>query len=358
MPRDEDALTDSDRYEGAPAPWENDQLFGHAEAELLLLNAYRTGRLPNAFVVGGPEGIGKATLAWRFARFVLSYPDPDSEAVRRAPSLRVAADHPVARRIIARAHSDVIVLRREYNERTRKFFTEIRVEDVRKMLHRFQHSSSAGGFRIAILDSAENLNRASANALLKIVEEPPARSIFLIIAQRPAVLLPTIRSRSNLLRLRPLPRAAVAAAVRALGSPWADRPEDAIERAAAHSGGSVRQALRLLEGAAMTLLDQTHRLLENLPEVDWKGVHALADHLGDGDTDGFDNVVAAVLDWLNAQVQTGAAGGRLARLAPYAEVWEKVVNAARETEALNLDKRPLLLSLFAELATASAGGPS
>jgi DNA polymerase III subunit delta' len=358
MARDEDAQTDSDRYGGAPAPWESAQLFGHVEAEQVLLDAYRTHRLPNAFVVGGPEGIGKATLAWRFARFVLTNPEPDSDAVQRAASLAVAADHPVARRIVARAHSDLIVLRREYNERTRKFFTDIRVEDVRKMLHRFQQASSAGGFRIAILDSAENLNRASANALLKIVEEPPARSIFLIVAQRPAMLLPTIRSRASLLRLRPLPRGDVGAAVRALGSPWADRPEDAIARAAAHSGGSVRQALRLLEGAALTLLDQTHRLLENLPNIDWKGVHALADHLGDSDTDGFDNVLAAVLDWLNAQVQRGAADGPLARLAPYAEVWEKVVNAARETEALNLDKRPLLLSLFAELAIASAGGPS
>jgi DNA polymerase III subunit delta' len=358
MTRDDDGPADSDRFEAAPAPWENERLFGHEEAERRLLAAYRSRRLPHAFVLGGAEGIGKATLAWRFARFVMVHPDPGSHAVQTAQSLAVASDHPVARRMIARAHSDLIVLRREYNERTRKLFTEIRVEEVRKMLHRFQQASSAGGFRIAILDSAEHLNRASANALLKIVEEPPSRSIFLIIAQRPAMLLPTIRSRSSLLRLRPLASADVAAAVTALGPPWADHPPDAIERAAANSGGSVRQALRLLEGAALTLLDQTQRLLRVLPEVDWKGVHALVDHLGDSDADSMDNVIAVVLDWLNEQIQKAATDAPVARLAPYAEVWEKVVSAARETEALNLDKRPLLLSLFQELAAASCRGPS
>jgi len=358
MAREDDAQSDSDRFDGAPAPWETDQLFGHAEAEQLLLEAYRSRRLPNAFVLGGPEGIGKATLAWRFARFILANPDPGSKAVQTAQSLAVERDHPVARRLIARAHSDLIVLRRETNERTHKHFTEIRVEEVRKMLQRFQQASSAGGFRIAILDSTEHLNRTSANALLKIVEEPPSRSIFLIIAQRPAMLLPTIRSRASLVRLRPLASAEVAAAVQALGAPFADRPLEAIERAAAHSGGSVRQALRLLEGTALTVLDQTHRLLQALPSVDWQGVHALADHLGDSDADRLDNVIAAVLDWLNEQIQAGAAAGRAARLAPYAEVWEKVVSAARETEALNLDKRPLLLSLFAELAAASGSGSS
>jgi DNA polymerase-3 subunit delta' len=354
----DDEPVDSDRFAGAPAPWETVDLIGHDAAEQLLLDAYRRRRLPNAFVIGGPEGIGKATLAWRFARFILAHPDPTAEPVQTAASLSVAPDHPVARRMIARAHSDIVVLRREYNDRTRKHFADIRVEDVRKMLHRFQQAAAAGGYRIAILDSAEDLNRASANALLKIVEEPPSRSLFLIIAQRPAMLLPTIRSRSRVLRLHPLSDAAVAAAVHGLGEPWAGREDEAINRSAAHSGGSVRQALRLLQGDALTVLDQTHQLLSHLPQVNWKAVHQLADDLGGAELHGFDSVIAAILDWLDQQLQIGAAIAPLGRLAPYAEVWEKVMSAARETEALNLDKRPLLLSIFAELSSTATSGSS
>jgi DNA polymerase-3 subunit delta' len=346
---------ESNRVANAPAPWETLVLFGHGAAEGQLLDAYRSGRLPNAYIISGPQGIGKATLAFRFARFILAQKNPTAASVMTAQCLAVAAEDPVARRIAAQAHGDIAVLRREYNERTRKHFSEIRVEDVRKLLHRFHHAASAGGYRIAILDSAEDLNRAGANALLKIIEEPPPQSLFLIVATRPGALLPTIRSRCRLLRLAPLTEMAIMQAVEAIGEPWSQAPTEAIAQAAARAAGSVRQALRLLDGEALTLLDETHGLLEHLPSVDWRRVHQLADQVGNDPLVAFDSVFGAILDWIDARVQAGSGSGA-AYLAPLAEVWEKASVAARETEALNLDKRPLILSIFAQLATAMGGG--
>jgi DNA polymerase-3 subunit delta' len=351
----DDIVFESNRLADAPAPWETLALFGHVAAERQLLEAFRSDRLPNAYIIAGPEGIGKATLAFRFARFMLTHQDPAAAAVTTAQSLAVAPEDPVARRIAANAHGDITVLRREYNERTRKHFSEIRVDDVRKLLHRFHHAAAAGGYRIAILDSAEDLNRAGANALLKIIEEPPPKSLFLIIATRPGALLPTIRSRCRLLRLAPLPQMAVVQAVEALGQPWSKTAAEAIARAAARAGGSVRQALRLLDSDALTLLNETHRLLAHLPSIDWRKVHQLADEVGSDPVAGFDSVFGAILDWIDARVQAGSGDG-VAHLAPLAEVWEKASVAARETEALNLDRRPLILSIFAQLATAMGGG--
>src|SRR6476620_10122191 len=113
-----------------PHPRETSTLSGHREAEAALLNAYRSGRVPHAWLIGGANGIGKATLAYRFARFVLAHPDPKSPAVQKAASLAVPADHPTARRIAGRAHSDLLVLERVINEKTGKLFTETRVEQV------------------------------------------------------------------------------------------------------------------------------------------------------------------------------------------------------------------------------------
>src|SRR3954454_5198735 len=112
-------------------------LYGHAAAEQALLDAYRSGRVPHAWLIGGENGIGKATLAYRMARFVLAHPDPKSPAVQNATSLDLPPDHPTARRIAGRAHSDLLVLERVINEKTGKLFTETRVEQVRESVSFF-----------------------------------------------------------------------------------------------------------------------------------------------------------------------------------------------------------------------------
>lgn len=345
-----EAAPESDRADPAPHPRETAVLLGQARAEAELLDSYRAGRLHHAWLVGGRQGTGKATLAWRFARFLLAHPDPASDAVREARDLSVPAGHPAAQRVASGAPGDVAVLRRAWNDKTGKFFTEIRVDEVRRASGLFQQASRAGGYRICILDSAEDLNRNSANALLKLVEEPPRQSLFLVIAHHPAQVMPTLRSRCRLLMLEPLARADAAAALAALGPPWSAAEPGALDEAVARAGGSVSGAIHYLGGDRLALDRDAARLLGRLPEVDWAGLHRLADRIGT-DGDDFAVLTGAILDWLHARLAAGAPDPR--RLAPLAEVWEKVRRSARDTLALNLDKKTFLFSTFADLAQAT-----
>ncbi len=345
---------EADQTEGTPHPRHATAFFGNPDAERQLLDAYRGGRLPHAIILGGPAGIGKATLAWRLARFILVHPDPGASGLREAQTLAVAAGGRAAGQVAALAHPDLSLLRREVNEKSKRFFTEIRADDVRRAIQLFQRASGAGGYRICIVDSAEDLNRSSANALLKLIEEPPPKSLFLLVAHRPGLVLPTIRSRARLMRLQPLTPADIVAVLRTLGSPWIDHSAEELAQAASHAQGSVHDALRLLGSRGIELDALVHRLLDRLPAVDWREVHRLADQVGGRDGEvGFGIAMAAIYDWLGRAVAVRAGrGSRPGAVVPLAEAWEKVAAGARETEALNLDKRPLILGVFSDLATA------
>lgn len=343
---------ESDRLEGAPHPRHTSGLIGHPDQERVLLDAYRRGRLPHAIILGGPVGIGKATMAWRLARFILAHPRSNEPAVQDAADLGVASDSRAAAQVASLSHPDLVLLRRAYNDRSKRFFTEIRAEEVRRAIGLFQRAAGAGGYRVCIVDSAEDLNRHSANALLKIIEEPPPRSLFLLIAHRPGLVLATIRSRSRLVRLDPLSPAQLAQVVASLGPPWCEMDDQTIAAATQRSEGSVREALRLLGGSGIELDGRVVRLLDRLPAVDWGEVHKLADAVGGRDGEAaYETALTTVFGWLDAQVRRQV-GAPPRRLAPYAEVWEKVAQSARETDALNLDKRPLILSIFSDLAAA------
>jgi DNA polymerase-3 subunit delta' len=351
--RDIEAPPESDRFLEAPHPRETQALFGHARAEAQILDAYRSNRLPQAWILGGREGVGKATLAWRFARFVLANPDPKSRAVQEAVDLSVSPDHPAAKRIAALSHGDLLLVRREWDAKTKKHFTRIRADEVRRVIDLFRQAAGEGGWRVAILDSADDLNKESANALLKLIEEPPSRSLFLLVAHRPADVLPTIRSRSRMLILDPLSTDDAVRALKQAGDPWSRMSEPDLRAAAERGHGSVREAMRLLDGSGLALARTLDSLLGRLPEVDWLAVHDLADTLAGRDgTEDFETTITAVSDWIDGVVR-GSAGAGAARLAPYAEVWEKIAASAREVEAYNLDRRPLIMSIFADLAAAT-----
>ncbi|MDB5649874.1 MAG: polymerase subunit delta [Hyphomicrobiales bacterium] len=351
-PRDE-TIPESDRFLQAPHPRMTKEVFGHDAAQAQLLEAYRSNRLPQAWIIGGREGIGKATLAWHFARFVLANPDSTMAEVRNATDLSVPPDHPAARRIASLSHGDLTLTRREWDPKTKKLFTEIRAPDVRRLMDLFRQAAGEGGWRISLLDAADDLNKTSANALLKLIEEPPARSLFLMVAHRPAHVLPTIRSRSRMLHLEPLKATDVVRAMKQAGEPWSRATADDLNAAAERGNGSVREAMRLLEGKGLALARRLEALLARLPAVDWVEVHDLADILvgRDGQED-FETTLTTVFDWLDATVHAAATDAP-ARLAPYAQVWEKIAASARETEAYNLDRRPLILSIFSDLAAAA-----
>ena len=349
---------EADRYPATPHPRHTTTLIGHADGERELLHAYRQNRLPHAIILGGPAGIGKATLAWRLTRFLTANPLWSSRRVAEAADLSVPPDSKAAAEISSLSHPDVSLLRREINEKTKRFFTEIRADDVRRTIGLFQRAAGAGGYRICIVDSAEDLNRSSANALLKLIEEPPPLSLFLLIAHRPGLVLPTIRSRSRLMRLNALSAAEIGAVTRTLGPPWAELPDADIAAAAEQGQGSVHDALRLLARDGLDLDRTIERLLDRLPAIEWREAHRLADQVSGRDGEAaYRTLMNAIYNWIARKVRSGAASRSSRDLVPLAEAWERITAQAREAEALNLDKRPLILAIVADLAGAVRVAP-
>jgi DNA polymerase-3 subunit delta' len=330
-------------------PRETSRLFGHAEAESALLDAYKSTRIPHAWLIGGPPGIGKATLAYRLARFVLAHPDPAAPAVQQATSLAVDADDPVARRIAAQAQGDLLVLERVTNEQTGKLYTVIRVDDVRRSVSFFGSTAGEGGWRIAIVDAVDDLQREGANALLKVLEEPPPRTLLLLISHAPGRELPTIRSRCRRLLLRPLNSDDVAQALSA--ATGRDVTDEQVVAAADASDGSVGRALAFLDGPALALRQRVLDLFAQLPNPDPRALHALGDSLGGSEP----QTLAAFMDMVNGWLSSRLDGSMQepARLARTAQVWEEVNRSARDVEAYNLERKPLVFAVFGLLADAA-----
>jgi DNA polymerase-3 subunit delta' len=333
------------------SPRETLALFGHAEAEQALLDSYKSGRIPHSWLIGGPPGIGKATLAYRLARFVLAHPDPKAPVVQKAGSLAVDADNPVARRIAAQAQGDLLVLERNLNETTGKLYTVIRVDDVRRTVSFFGSTAGEGGWRIAIVDAVDDLQREGANALLKVLEEPPQRTLLLLISHAPGRELPTIRSRCRRLLLRPLDIANVARAIAASTGRDADQAE--VQQAAVAADGSVARALALLDGPALALRQRVLELLAQLPQPDPRALHALGDALGGSEPQTLAAFMDMVNGWLSARLEADARD--LSRMARVAQAWDKVNRAARDVETYNLERKPLVFAVFGALAEAARG---
>ena len=346
-------LAESDAFAGAPHPRHAATLIGHQAAEAELLSAYREGRLAHAWLIGGAEGVGKATLAWRFARFVLANPDPTASSVREAADLQVDPNHPAARPLSALAHPDFSLMRREWKANPKRLATEISVDDVRQALQMFRLAAAYGGWRIAIVDCAEDLNRSSANALLKVIEEPPQRSLILIVSHRPGQVMATIRSRCRRLSLDSLAEGDIAKVIAGLGPPWSEADPAAIAGAAPRAHGSVREALTRLtpeSGEIGALIDAS---IGGLPRPDPRATAKLAEALGPrAANEAYQTFHRDLYDWLAAHALTTASSA--ARAEAIAGLWDRIRAAARETETLNLDRKLHVLAVFADIA-ASAG---
>ncbi len=330
-------------------PRETKDLFGHAEAERALLDAYKSGRIAHAWLIGGPPGIGKATLAYRMVRFVLAHPDPAAPEVQNATSLAVDPGHPVARRIAAQAQGDLLVLERGINEQTGKLYTVIRVDDVRRTVSFFGSTAGEGGWRIAIVDAVDDLQREGANALLKVLEEPPQRSLLLLISHAPGRELPTIRSRCRRLLLRPLEVDDVARALADATGRGGDEPE--IRQAAEAAEGSVGRAFSLLDDTSLALRQRVLELFAQLPNPDPRALHALGEAIGGNDPKTLEAFMDLVNGWLSTRL--GEIPNAKAQMARVADTWEKVNRAARDVETYNLERKPLVFAVFGALADAA-----
>jgi DNA polymerase III subunit delta' len=330
-------------------PRETTVLYGHQDAETALLNASRSARIPHAWLIGGAQGIGKATLAYRMARFVLTHRNPVGSDVQGAKTLHVNPTDPVARRIAAGAHGGLLVLQRSANDRG-VMRTVITVDETRETIAFFGSTAAADGWRVCIVDTVDELNPNAANALLKTLEEPPRQSLFLLVSHAPGRVLPTILSRCRRLILRPLSRGDVIQAASNAADLAGDDP--LLSQAADAAEGSVARALTFLGGDGVKLQKQTEALLATLPLIDARELHALGDALGSSDKIALATFIDSIDRWLSARLRADDANANLPRLARLAEVWEKISRAARDTAEYNLERKPLVFSVFGMLAEA------
>ncbi|GAA6157070.1 DNA polymerase III subunit delta' [Pyruvatibacter sp. HU-CL02332] len=360
-----------DQLEGFPHPRDTEMLYGHQPAEDALREAFMAGRLHHAWLITGPAGIGKATLAYRFARFLLKYGDPRIVESAGIETLHIPPEDEIFKRVSSRGHANVLTLRKPWNDKTKKYMTVLSVDEVRRTHDFFGMKAGEGGWRICIVDSADDMNTSSANALLKVLEEPPAQTIFLVLANHPGRLLPTIRSRCRTLPLKPLSHDQLLSAVHGHLGHMADGDMEAVAKLAQ---GSVGRALLLAGGGGIELYREMHGVIASLPKPDVPAVHALAEKLARrGNDQAYEMFRELLSDWLVRLVRQGAGGPAMideviageadimnrlaagASLDRWVEVWENTARTAERAEALNLDRKQVVLGTFAALETAARG---
>ena len=339
-----------------PQPRDNPVLFGHEQEEAVFLAAWRAARVPHAWLITGPDGVGKATLAYRIARFVLSG--------GTAGSLALPEDHPVFRRVASGGHSDLLTLARDLQEEGPK--TVIGVDAVRAAGDFLHLTAGEGVWRVVIVDSADDLNANAANALLKILEEPSDNVLILLVSHSPWGLLPTIRSRCCRLPLRRVPDPAMTEILGRIGA-----GTDDLQKLLAIANGSPGRAMALLEAAGLDLLDSVVGFAAALPEMDVPALHEFADRLGRRDAEtAYRTAMQLFLWWIARVARAGADGGlsggevvggereaaaRIvdrAGLDRLAELWEKCARLIDQAESVSLDRKQVVLGAFRQLQSA------
>jgi DNA polymerase-3 subunit delta' len=344
-----------------PPPWRNERLVGHETAERTMLAAQQSGKLHHAWLLTGPRGIGKATLAWRFARFLLAgqagglFGAPDSlEVVREAPGRAL---------IDARSHPDLFHLRRTMHPDTGRIRNEIVIDDVRG-LSEFMHMTPAmGEWRVAIVDSADEMNRNAANAVLKVLEEPPPNAVLLIVAHAPGRLLPTIRSRCRRLALHPLGDDRVTGLLGDYAPATSADERTALARLAE---GSIGRALELASAGSLALYREMVEVLSTLPELDMARLHGFAERFarrGEEANADWRSLNYLFDGWLKVLLRQGAVGAGSVPVVPaerglrekllarasldrWMEAWEKVARLVSRSDAVNLDRKQTVLNSF------------
>ena len=361
-----------DRIEGAPHPRSTAQLLGQTQAEATFLQAFNSGRLHHGWMITGPRGVGKATLAWRLARFLLATPENDGGMFAPPPpdSLDIPDTHPIARRITALSEPRLFLLRRAWDEKKAKLQDVLSVDEVRKMKSFFALSAADGGRRVAIIDSVDDMNPSAANALLKLLEEPPKSVTMFLISHQPARLLPTIRSRCRELRLGPLSPADLSDALTMAGGEVA--PEDTAALAEL-AGGSVGEAFRMTNLEGLALYGRLVKLMTTLPRLDRVQALALAEAGAARGADAQFDLIVTLLDLFLARLARAGTRGEcppeaapgeaalIAQLSPTpwaAREWANLAQSlgvrARRGRAVNLDPASLLMDMVLKIDETAA----
>ncbi|WP_282608302.1 DNA polymerase III subunit delta' [Pelagibius sp. Alg239-R121] len=346
------------------APRENADLLGHGAAEKRLLTAYESGRLPHAWLMTGPRGVGKATLAFRFARFVLNGGTSAPGLFGGSPDgLSLDPGNEVFRRVASGGHGDLMTVERGVDQKG-KVRSVIPVEDARNVVSFLRRTSTEGGWRIVIVDSIDDMNINATNALLKILEEPPKDVLLLLISHQPARLLPTIHSRCCHLPLTPLGEESLLTLLQQ------HRPKlDPLEAQALArlSEGSIGRALQLDAIGGLELYKALMDIVAHIPGMDIVKVQAFSDRLAqDSGGDTFRTGMELLLWWLARMINGGArqqlpppvvAGetdimeSLLARrpLAQWLTLWDKTSALYNSADRANLDRKHVVISVFSEI---------
>ena len=345
-------MNDGDYAAGPPPPIANPDLFDHAEAEVAFLDSFKTGRLPHAWLISGPSGIGKATLAFRIARFILTRQNSpensaglfDDSVNRYSPtSLAVDITDPICRRIISGAHADFLCIQPSIDEKTGKRRNEITVDEVREVSSFFSKTPAEGGWRVIVIDSADELNLNAANAALKVLEEPPKRALLLLTSNNPAKLLPTIRSRCRRLNLNSLCSDTISEFIRKYNNQITS--ED-VKQLAELASGSIGRALALSRDSGLDIYREVDFILATLPELDIPRLHQLGDKLNrEKSSIVFEQTFDIINCWL-IKVITDLAVNKKSSVDPWFEVWENTGSLLNQTKELNLDPKQAILNTF------------
>jgi DNA polymerase III subunit delta' len=322
-------------------------LIGQDDALAAVSRAIRGGRPPQAWLFCGSPGIGKATLAYRAARYLLTF----GATADGSADLSVAEKSIAAAQVSAGSHPGLFVLKRGINPQSGKLMNVLSVDEVRKLGTFFGMTSGGGGWRIALVDTADDMNGAAANALLKMLEEPPARAMLLLLANAPGKILPTIRSRCRRLALRPLNKTDFDAALRGHLPEIADAEQETLFRLSAGSPGA---AMRIAGTDGIMIAEAADKLIEQAATPDVPALFALADKLARID-DGFDKFGAFLLSALVRRICARAVM-QASGLSRWGEAHDRLRRRFDLMDALYLDPRQTVLGAARQIGAAIRSG--
>lgn len=359
------------RQGGLLPPREMTECLGHEEIEKILLSLFNDGKLPHALIFAGTEGIGKSTLAFRLARFLLKNGQADGGPdlfggglpAKKPESLHIASDDRVFRQVVSGGHPDFLVIERAFDEKKGKRGNAIGVEDVRRVTPFLRmKAGQEGGWRIVIVDDADAMTVAAQNAILKILEEPPPRTLLVLVAHRPAAMIATIRSRCRVMPFQPLSREIFSALLKREHS---DLTAQNMETLYGMTGGSAGQALLLATQGGLESVAQVMGLLAGWPRWDWQQVHGQAEVIGRGGGEAALQSFRTVMLWIFESVLRARACGqpltgvlnndvvlRLMNhypLADWIEICENLKAHFDTADFANLDKRQAVIGAFSVL---------
>lgn len=327
----------------APHPRETFAYEGAEQVEGAFLEALARGRLHHAWLLTGPEGVGKATFAYRAARRLLGA-RPDE----RFGLLGASPDDPVSRQVASRSHPDLMAL--ELQGEDGKARKNISVDDARRLPEFFAKAPASAPFRVAIIDAADDMNINAANALLKTLEEPPARGVLFLVSHAPGGLIATIRSRCRRLAFPAWDEERVAAFLRVRTGMDAD----SALRLARMSRGAPGRALQMAEGGALEADAVAHEILTRLPAVDEAALLAVADGFrGAEGQKRFELLFDRLQDQVRAMATRAAEEGASAEIDRWARAWESLIALPRDAEAVNLDRADAFFTAIGRLRAAA-----